>query len=96
MEKGIASVIEGAFVFPGLVYALGRLAEFIPLIDDYDWVYYLKNIVDDYAEVKHAVIDPEYKMDMQQIFEIANYVFRNLHTDLLIDTSKVIDQAFDE
>lgn len=96
VEKGIASVIEGAFVFPGLVYALGRLAEFIPLIDDYDWVYYLKNIVDDYAEVKHAVIDSEYKMDMQQIFEIANYVFRNLHTDLLIDTSKVIDQAFDE
>lgn len=33
---------------------------------------------------------------MQQIFEIANYVFRNLHTDLLADTSKVIDQAFDE
>ena len=56
----------------------------------------MKNIVDDYAEVKHAVIDSEYKIDMQQIFEIANYVFRNLHTDLLADTSKVIDQAFDE
>lgn len=96
VENSLASVIESAFVFPGLVYALGRLSEFIPVIDDVDWVYYLKNIVDDYAEVKNVSIDSDYKMDMQQIYDIANYVFRNLHTDMLDDTKKVIDQALDD
>lgn len=96
VENSLASVIESAFVFPGLVYALGRLSEFIPVIDDLDWAYYLKNIVDDYAEVKNVSIDPDYKMDMQQIYDIANYVFRNLHTDMLDDTKKVIDQALDD
>lgn len=96
VEKSVASVIEGTFVFPGLIYALGRLSEYIPLIDSCDWVYYLKNIVDDYAEIKKTTVDPDYKMDMQQIFDIANYVFRNLHTDLLRDTNRVIDMAFEE
>lgn len=96
VENNLASVIESSFVFPGLVYALGRLSEFIPVIDDVDWAYYLKNIVDDYADVKNIVIDPDYKMDMQQIFDIANYVFRDLHTDMLEESKRVIDQALDD
>lgn len=96
VESNLASVIESSFVFPALVYALGRLNEFIPVIDNYDWAYYLKNIVDDYVEVKNTTIDPEYKMDMQQIFDVANYVFRNLQTDMLEETKRVIDQALED
>jgi len=96
VENNLASVIESSFVFPGLVYALGRISEFIPVIDDVDWAYYLKNIVDDYADVKNIVIDPDYKLDMQQIFDIANYVFRDLHTDMLEESKRVIDQALDD
>lgn len=93
VESNLASVIESSFVFPALVYALGRLHEFIPVIDNYDWAYYLKNIVDDYVEVKNTTIDPEYNLDIQQVFDIANYVFRNLHTDMLEEAKRVIDQA---
>lgn len=96
VESNLASVIESSFVFPALIYALGRLYEFIPVIDNYDWAYYLKNILDDYVEVKNTTIDPEYKLDMQQIFDVANYVFRNLHTDMLEETQRVIDQALED
>lgn len=96
VESNLASVIESSFVFPALVYALGRLYEFIPVIDNYDWAYYLKNIVDDYVEVKNTTIDSEYKLDMQQVFDIANYVFRNLHTDMLEEAKRVIDQALED
>lgn len=96
VENNLASVIESSFVFPALVYALGRLHEFIPVIDNYDWAYYLKNIVDDFVEVKSTTIDPEYNLDMQQIFDIANYVFRDLHTDMLEEAKRVIDQALDD
>lgn len=96
VENNLASVIESSFVFPALVYALGRLHEFIPVIDDYDWAYYLKNIVDDYVEVKNTTIESEYKLDMQQVFDIANYVFRNLHTDMLEEAKRVIDQALED
>lgn len=96
VENNLASVIESSFVFPGLVYALGRLSEYITKIDDVDWVYYLKNIVDDYAVVKNTTIDQDYSMDMQQIYDIANHVFRNLHTDMLEDAKRVIDQALED
>ena len=96
VESNLPSVIESSFVFPALVYALGRLSEFIPVIDNYDWAYYLKNIVDDYADVKNTTIDQDYKLDMQQVFDIANYVFRNLHTDTLEETKRVIDQALED
>lgn len=96
VETNLATVIESSFAYPGLVYALGRLSEYIPVIDDVDWAYYLKNIVDDYAEVKNISIDPDYKLEIQQIFDIANYVFRNLHTDMLEETRRVIDQALDD
>lgn len=96
VENNLASVIESSFVFPALVYALGRLHEFIPVIDNYDWAYYLKNIVDDFVEVKSTTIDPEYNLDMQQVFDIANYVFRDLHTDMLEEAKRVIDQALDD
>lgn len=96
VESNLASVIESSFVFPALVYALGRLYEFIPVIDNYDWAYYLKNIVDDYVEVKNTTIDPEYRLDMQQVFDIANYVFRDLHTDMLEEAKRVIDQALED
>lgn len=96
VENNLASVIESSFVFPALVYALGRLHEFIPVIDNYDWAYYLKNIVDDFVEVKSTTIAPEYNLDMQQIFDIANYVFRDLHTDMLEEAKRVIDQALDD
>ena len=43
-----------------------------------------------------SILIADYKMDMQQIYDIANYVFRNLHTDMLDDTKKVIDQALDD
>lgn len=96
VENNLASVIESSFVFPGLVYALGRLSDFISLMDEADWAYYLKNIVDDYADAKNVAIDVDYKMDMQQIYDIANYVFRNLHTEMLEDVKKVIDQALED
>lgn len=95
VENNLASVIESSFVFPALVYALGRLSEYISSTD-VDWAYYLKNIVDDYAEEKRVDIDEEYKMDMQQIYDIANYVFRNLHTDMLEDVKKIIDQDVED
>lgn len=95
VEDNLASVIESSFVFPALVYALGRLHEFIPVVDNYDWAYYLKNIVDDYVDVKNTTIDSEYKLDIQLTFDIANYVFRNLHTDMLEEAHRVIDLAFD-
>ena len=97
IENNLASVIETSFVYPGLVYALGRLYEYISQIDDKDWVHYLKNIVDDYAEAKNITIDQEeYKMDMQQIYDIANHVFSDLHTDMLEEAKKVIDQALED
>lgn len=96
VENNLPSIIESSLVFPGLIYALGRLSDYITVLDEMDWVYYLKNIVDDYAEAKNTTIDSEYKMDMQQIFDIANYVFRNLHTDMLEETRRIIDQALDE
>lgn len=93
VENNLASVIESSFVFPALVYALGRLDEFIPLIETHDWAYYLKNIVDDYDP--NIGSETEYNLDMQQIFDIANYVFRNLHTDMLEESYRVIDLALD-
>lgn len=93
VENNLASVIESSFVFPALVYALGRLGEFIPLIETHDWAYYLKNIVDDYDP--NIGSETEYNLDIQQIFDIANYVFRNLHTDMLEESYRVIDLALD-
>lgn len=95
VEDNLASVIESSFVFPALIYALGRLHEYIPVLETHDWAYYLKNIVDDYVEVKNSTIDQDYKLDMQQIFDIANYVFRNLHTDMLEEANRVIDLALE-
>lgn len=94
VESNLASVIESSFVFPALVYALGRLHEFIPILETHDWAYYLKNIVDDYDT--NIGSETEYKLDMQQIFDIANYVFRNLHIDMLAETKRVIDQALED
>ena len=94
VEGNCPAVIEAAFVFPALVYALNLLP--LKHQSDMDWVYYLKNIVDDYCTKNNMDIPENYKMEIDEIYDIANAVLSKVHTILLDETKKVIDQALED
>ena len=94
VEGNCPAVIEAAFVFPALVYALSLLPQ--KHQSDMDWVYYLKNIVDDYCSKNNMDIPENYKMEIDEIYDIANAVLSKVHTILLDETKKVIDQALED
>ena len=94
VEGNCPVVIEAAFVFPALVYALCLLPQ--KHQSDMDWVYYLKNIVDDYCSKNNMDIPENYKMEIDEIYDIANAVLSKVHTVLLDETKKVIDQALED
>ena len=94
VEGNCPAVIEAAFVFPALVYALSLLPQ--KHQSDMDWVYYLKNIVDDYCLKNNMDVPENYKMEIDEIYDIANAVLSKVHTILLDETKKVIDQALED
>lgn len=90
------AVIEAGFVFPAMIYALSVLPQHYP--SDRDWVYYLTNIVEDYCS-KNNMESPEndnYKLSIEDIYDIANASLSKVHVMVLEETKKVIDQALEE
>ena len=63
---------------------------------DRDWVYYLRNIVDDYCSKIDMPVPEDYKLDLDDICDIANASLSNVHLMLLDETKKVIDQAMED
>lgn len=94
VESTCPSIIEAAFVFPALIYALSLLPQHCH--SERDWVYYLKNIVDDYFGNFNMDIPENYKLEMDEIYDIANASLTNVHVMLLDETKKVIDQAMED
>ena len=88
------SVVEATFVFPALIYALSVLPQHYN--SDRDWVYYLRNIVDDYCSKIDMPVPEDYKLDLDEIYDIANASLSNVHVMLLDETKKVIDQAMED
>ena len=87
------TVIEAAFVYPALIFALSMLPDYYP--SEQDWVYYLTNIVDDYCTKNNMEIPDKYKLDITDIYSIANNCLSNVHVMLLDETKKIIDQAME-
>ena len=94
VEGTCPSIIEAAFVFPALIYALTLLPQHYR--SDRDWVYYLKNIVDDYCGKINMEVPDEYKLEVDEIYDIANASLANVHVMLLDETKKIIDQAMED
>ena len=61
-----------------------------------DWVYYLKNIVDDYCAKNNMDVPENYKLEIEEIYDVANAVLSKVHESMLDETKKVIDQAMED
>lgn len=94
VEDICPAVIESAFVFPALVYALSVLHNYYP--SDKNWVYYLTNIVDDYFISKGVYDRDSYEFEPEEIYDIANASLSKVHSVLLEEVKRVIDQAMEE
>lgn len=94
VEGNCPAVIEAAFVFPALVFALSLLPQ--KYQSEMDWVYYLKNIVDDYCAKNNMDVPENYKLEIEEIYDVANAVLSKVHESMLDETKKVIDQAMED
>lgn len=94
VKRNCPEIIEGAFVFPALVYALSVLPQHYP--SDKDWVYYLTNIVDNYFSTHETDVPENYKLTIEEIYDIANASLTQIHTALLEETRKIIDQILED
>lgn len=81
------AIIEAAFVFPAFVYALFQLDEH--KASNNDWVVYLKNMVDDFYGGEER---EDYKLEVQEVYDIANTYFPGVHTSMLSQAKNIIDQ----
>ena len=94
VEGTCPAIIEAAFVLPTLIYALSILPQHSH--SDQDWAYYLKNIVDDYYTKINMGVPEDYKLEIDEIYDIANASLSKVHVMLLDETKKIIDQALED
>ena len=94
VKRNCPEIIEGAFVYPALVYALSVLPQHYP--SDKDWVYYLTNIVDGYFLTRESDVPEDYKLTIEEVYDIANASLAQIHTALLEETRKIIDQILED
>lgn len=94
VEGYCPSVIEATFVYPALIFALGVLYQHYG--SDRDWVYYLKNIVDDYCSKNDMEVPEEYRLEIEDVFDIADSILSNVHIMLLSETKNIIDQVLED
>lgn len=94
VEDQCPSTIEAAFVYPALIYALLELPDNYQ--QNWDWVYYLTNIVDDYCAKHNMEVPERYQLEIKDVYDIANETLSKVHVTLLDETKKVIDQAMED